>query len=395
MKNRKVAAFLICAFALSFIVIIINVKNKNDNNKPVENTNESLEETTDLKADEVETTKPNASEPETTEPETTKPEPKIVSITINAVGDMTLGINQKHSYEASFDQYYDLNGAEYFLKNVKALFEADDFTIGNLEGTLTTSNERMEKLWNHKGRPEYTSILTCASIEAVTLGNNHIMDYGQQGANDTIKYVNEAGLAYALSGQWENNYGLYETDKGITIGFVSVNEHYDESGCYPYLEEGYNTLRQAGADLVIACPHWGGDSTHVLEQEQYVMGRWCIDFGYDVVLGCHPHVLQGIEIYKGKYIVYSMGNFCYGGNKNPNEKDSMIWQQTFTFTEDVLSDTTAKVIPASLSSVSWTNDYSPIILTGDSANGLIDRLNSYCLEFGTKVNYDGSIEKIN
>lgn len=318
------------------------------------------------------------------------PEPEIIQITINAVGDITLGTNQQHSYKNSFHQYYDNFGHEYFLKNVKEIFEADDFTIGNFEGTLTESNNRNPKLWNHKGKPEYVNVLTYGSIEAVSLGNNHIMDYYQEGADDTMKYISEAGIEYALSGEWGNRYGLYETEKGIKIGFVSVNEHYDEAACYQMLGDGLEYLEEAGADLVIACTHWGGDKVYEPEPEQYLMGKWCIDMGYDVVLGCHSHLLQGIEYYNGKYIVHCMGNFCYGGNKNPDDKETMIWQQTFTFVDGVLQeDSDVTIIPCRLSSVTTTNDYCPVVVEGEEAELIIQHINERSEEFGVKFDVNG------
>ena len=320
-------------------------------------------------------------------------EPEIIDITISAVGDITLGTNQKTSYGGSFHEYYDSYGESYFLQNVKDVFAADDFTIGNLEGTLTNSNNiRTTKEWNHKGKPEYVSILKNASVEAVSLGNNHIMDYQMDGVNDTIATLDGAEIAYAISGQWGDKYGMYETDKGIKIGFVSVNEYYEGEAVRQFLEKGYDYLRGEGADLVFACMHWGGDKVHTLEQAQYDMGRWCIDLGYDLVLGCHPHVLQGIECYNGKYIVYSMGNFCYGGSKNPKEKDSMIWQQTFTFVDGVLQEeTTVKAIPCRLSTQTNKNDYCPTILTGEEAEQVINNLNKYSEEFGIKFDAEGNL----
>lgn len=325
------------------------------------------------------------------EPESQEPEPVITEITISAVGDVTLGTNQKTSYSGSFHEYYDKYDKDYFLQNVKSVFEEDDFTIINLEGTLTNSdNIRETKEWNHKGRPEYVEILTGASVEAATLGNNHIMDYQQEGVNDTISTLENAGVSYAISGTWGNHYGMYET-KGIQIGFVSVNEYYEGKSVYTYLEEGLKELREQGADLVIACTHWGGDKVHEIEQDQYDMGRWCIDQGYDLVVGCHPHVIQGIECYKGKYIVYSMGNFCYGGSKNPADKDSMIFQQTFRFVDGVLeADPSAiRAIPCRLSSSTSKNDYCPKILEGDEAESVIANLNKYSKEFGIAFDTQG------
>ena len=325
---------------------------------------------------------------------TPTPTPEIIEITIHAVGDVTLGTNQKQDYYRSFHEYYDTYGADYFFQNVKDIFESDDFTVVNLEGTLTESeNIRGSKEWNHKGRPEYAYILSNASVEAVTLGNNHIMDYEKEGVEDTIRNVSEAGMEYALSGPWGNHYGLYETEKGIKIGFVSVNEYYDGTGVYKYLEDGYIKLKEQGADLVFACMHWGEDKTHVIEEDQLKMGGWCIDVGYDLVLGCHPHVLQGIECYKRKYIVYSMGNFCYGGNKNPAEKSSMIWEETFVFTDGVLTETRVRAVPCRLSSTTKRNDYCPVVLDGEEADCWAEEMNGYCEEFDLQFDAEGYLIK--
>ena len=343
--------------------------------------NQTSEATT--QPSEATTRQPETAEPEPgtqlSDTETETQEPEVIEITISAVGDLTFGRNQKASYSGSFDEYYDDYGVDYFLQNVVDVFAADDCTIGNLEGVLTESTDiRASKEWNHKGRPEYVDILTRGSIEVVSLGNNHIMDYNEEGVKDTIDTLENAGVTYAISGVWGDKYGMYETEKGIKIGFVSVNEYYEGNTVYTFLEDGLKQLREQGADLVFALVHWGGDKTHIIEDDQYTMGRWCVDQGYDLVLGCHPHVLQGIECYNGKYIVYSMGNFCYGGSKNPKEKDSMIFQQTFTFVDGVLQENTTDIraIPCRLSGKNSKNDYSPVILEGDEAAETIQNLNS-------------------
>lgn len=339
-----------------------------------------------------ETESQTESQTETESEVVVEPEPVITEIVVSAVGDCTLGHNQKQGYAKSFDEYYDKFGADYFFQNVRSVFEADDFTIVNLEGPLTNSdNIRTTKEWNHIGRPEYVKVLTGSSVEAVTLGNNHIMDYQKDGVADTIQNVTDAGLAYAIDSDWGHALGTYEV-KGIKIGFVSVNEYYDGTRVYKWLEDGHAKLREQGCDIVIAAMHWGGDKVHTLEKNQYVMGKWCIDTGFDLVIGCHPHVIQGIEEYKGKYIVYSMGNFCYGGNRNPAEKESMIFQTKFTFVDGVLQpQTEGKVYPCRLSSVTNKNDYCPVILTGDEGQKVIDQLNGYSKEFGLFIHPDGSI----
>lgn len=329
--------------------------------------------------------------PTPTNTPTPTPTPVVIEFTISAAGDFTLGRTQKHNYEGSFDEYYDIHGEDYFLKNVDEIFMADDFTIVNLECVLTNStNIRTTKEWNMKGRPEYARMLQNASVEAVSLGNNHIMDYQWEGVNDTFQNVIDHGMVYAINSPWGDKYGMYESPEGIKVGFISVNEYYDGSNVYKWLEEGYNKLREDGADLMIACMHWGGDGVYVLEPEQYQIGHWLIDLGYDLVLGCHPHVIQGIECYNGKYIVYSMGNFCYGGSNNPTDKDSMILQQTFTFVDGVLQeDTTFRVYPCSLTSTKWRNDFCPRLLEGNEATAWIEKLNRLSAEFELEFGADG------
>jgi len=328
---------------------------------------------------------------------------EITTVTVSAAGDVTLGTNQKMDYSRTFHEYYDRFGPDYFLKNVKGVFAADDLTVVNCEGTLTDSDAIVEKQWNHKGRPEYVQILADASVEAATLGNNHIMDYGPEGVSDTMRVLSEAGITYSISGAWGNTLGMYET-KGIRIGIVSVNELYEWYDAEMHFENGYRELREQGADIVIACPHWGGDKTHVIDDDQYRLGRWCIDLGYDLVLGCHPHVVQGIECYRGKFIVYSMGNFCYGGSYNPADKDSMIFQQTFVFQNGILQDETeVRAIPCRLSTATTYNDYCPVILAGAEADAMIANLNGYSAEFGiafdrlgrlVESELEGSVKKV-
>ena len=104
------------------------------------------------------------------------------------------------------------------------------------------------------------------------------------------------------------------------------------------------------------------------------IARYAIDNGADLVLGHHPHVLQGIENYKGKYIVYSLGNFVFGGNKNPSDKDTMIFRETFTFQEGKLMDTKYEIIPCSLSSRTDLNDYQPTLLEGEEKTRVLKKV---------------------
>lgn len=319
-----------------------------------------------------------------------------IDITISAAGDATLGNHRDQEYWYTFDQTYDqAEDKGYFFANVQSIFEADDFTILNLEGPLTTSENAQESTYIIKGRPEYAKLLKNASVEAVSMGNNHRLDYGEEGSQDTVQTLTEEGIVYA----YDSNTGIYETPEGIRIGFVSVNEVYWGAGVEKTLEQGISQLRETGADLVFACCHWGIERDNYPEDYQTTLGRKCIDWGADLVIGHHPHVLQGIDQYKGKYIIYSLGNFCFGANRNPKDKDTMIFQQTFTLKLSV--DTAeskgrftvlpgeAKIIPCSISSITSRNNFQPTPLSGENAKRVIGRINEYSAAYGVSADEGG------
>ncbi len=108
------------------------------------------------------------------------------------------------------------------------------------------------------------------------------------------------------------------------------------------------------------------------------------------MIGHHPHVLQGIEEYQGKFILYSLGNFCFGANRNPPDKDCMIFQQTFTFVDGVKQeDAQIRVIPCSVSSTPSRNDYKPTPAQGEESQRILDRINEFSLEMGVRLDSEG------
>lgn len=312
------------------------------------------------------------------------------SVTISLAGDCSLGKLSIHSYAGSFYEMYDLYGASCFFRNVKNIFEQDDMTLVNFEGVLTTSNKAVEKEFNIKGKPEFNQILVEGGIDAVSFGNNHNKDYGVQSKLDTIAAFNEIGLPYAC----DTAVGIYETAEGIRIGFVSVNEVYDGAKVEIYLKNGITELAWQDVDLILACCHWGVEREHYPEAYQTELGHKCIDWGADLVVGCHPHVLQGIEKYNGKYIIYSLGNFCFGGNKNPKDKNSMIVQAVFPLTDGTVSgDAELKIIPCTISSVTTRNDYCPMVADEKKSAYIIQEMNAYSEQFGISIDAAGIVSK--
>lgn len=324
------------------------------------------------------------------EPEAAEPAPDILTVTISAAGDCSLGNHQDQEYAYSFRQAFDQTEDEgFFFENVRDIFANDDMTIVNFEGVLTFSEERDEtRTYNIKGDPEYARLLTAGSVETVSFANNHRLDYGTGGSDDTVAALEAEGIIYA----YDRNVGIYETEKGIRIGFVSVNEVAWGLGSEQLLAEGIGKLREQEVDLILACCHWGIERDNYPTENQQYLGRKCIDLGADLVIGHHPHVLQGVEEYNGKFIIYSLANFCFGANRNPTDKDTMIFQQTFTFVDGVKQeDQQVQIIPCLVSSSRERNNFQPTPAQGEEAARIIGRINTYSEGFGTSFAEDGTL----
>ena len=296
-----------------------------------------------------------------------------VSLTLSVVGDCTLGTDETFDYDTSLNAYYENYGADYFLQNVKDIFSADDLTIANFEGTLTDSDEREDKTFAFKAPASYASILTGGSVEAVNTANNHSHDYGEQSFDDTLAALDDAGIVH---------FGYDETAvmdvKGIKVGLVGIYELYDHLEREQQLKNNIAKVKADGAQLIVVIFHWGNETETVPDSNQTTLGRIAIDEGADLVCGHHPHVLQGIETYKGRNIVYSLGNFCFGGNSSPSDMDTMIYQQTFTIDADgVKKDNVTNIIPCSISSAAYDgyNNYQPTPAEGDEATRILGKIN--------------------
>lgn len=308
--------------------------------------------------------------------EAAEKEPEIVTLTISAAGDCTLGTDEFFYYPTSLPaKYEEKEDPGYFLQKVEPVFSKDDLTIVNMEGTLTQETARQDKTYAFKGDEEYVQILTEGSVEAANLANNHSHDYGDKSYTDTIETLEDAGIP---------TFGYDRTAvmeiKGVKIGLLGTNELGEYMDCEEAMIENIESLKEEGAQIIIASFHWGVERSNVPDETQVELAHSAIDHGADLVLGHHPHVLQGIETYKGKNIIYSLANFCFGGNSSPSDMDSMIFQQTFTLEDGELTeDNVTNVIPVKVSS-SWEqgiNDYQPVPAEGDTGDAIVSRIEEY------------------
>lgn len=287
-------------------------------------------------------------------------------------GDCTLGTFPECPEHLNFNSVYRASGSlTYPFDYAKYWFQNDDYTIVNLENAFTTATKAEVKEWRFKGDPAYAGMLAPSGIEGVTLENNHAKDYFEVGFQDTKDALSRNGIAYACDGT-----PLRFTVKGID--FVLLN--YD---CRTWRQEriGDQLIAQYCADIqkvktetniVLVAMHWGVEYRNNPDPYQPDYARRMIDAGADLIVGAHPHQLQGIEQYNGKYIVYSLGNFAFGGNENAVQaaRDTMIVRPRFKKDADgkpYCSGMT--IIPFAESSApdAAVNNYRPIPLYGEDA----------------------------
>ena len=294
----------------------------------------------------------------------------IKKLKISAVGDCTIGWDTNHDPEKRFDAYLEKNDGNYgyYLEKVKDMFNEDDLTIANLEGTFTEYDQKVEKEYNFSAPDAYKNVLTEGNIDIVSFANNHTHDFGEIGYEDTIKTLDSIEMPYYGYDKY-----LVKEVNGIKIGFFGLLDI--DCKKYEEIDKVLDNLKKENCDLIIASMHWGIEGDYKQNVAQERMGHYLIDNGVDLVLGSHPHRYQGIEKYNGHYIVYSLGNFCFGGNINPKDKDTFIFQQTFTFEDNELKlDDNINIVPASISGVNSTNNYQPIVLDGARGKNILNKI---------------------
>ena len=306
----------------------------------------------------------------------------VRSVTISAAGDCTFGTDINTWQTKSFVETAEENGNAYFMQNVKDIFADDDLTIVNFEGTLSENGTREDKLFAFRGLPSYAGILTEGNIEAASLSNNHSRDYGEVSYKDTHNILTNAGITVFDS----LNINVYEVN-GLKIGLFGINQLNDIDRTR--LEQAVTQVKSYNPDIIIAYIHWGVEKATEPNEEQIEYGHRAIDLGVDLVLGGHPHVLQGIEQYNGGTIAYSLGNFCFGGNDSPSDMDTIIYRHTFTV-ENGVKSSEITVVPCTISSVYETgmNNYQPTPAAGARRDRIINKMEEYNAALGgVSVNY--------
>lgn len=308
-----------------------------------------------------------------------------IIVTISATGDVTIGGDTRKKNKSIFDKQLEqeINGLDFPFENTREIFEADDMTLVNFEGTLTNGKSKTKNSFSFAAPPEYVQVLTSGSVEAVSLENNHVMDHGDQGYEDTCSTLDSVGILH--SGHLGS--AIFTTETGVDIGMLSYqtfNGNY--ANIYESIDSDIQMLRDAGCELVIVSYHWGDEKDYVPNERQVPLGRTTIDAGADLVIGHHSHRMNPIEEYNGKYICYSLGNFSFAGNTRPDDMDTYIFQQRFRVypeTGDVVNEG-FRIIPCSISSQEKVNDFKPTPAEPDHSSAIVARLEELNAKFEKK-----------
>lgn len=318
-------------------------------------------------------------------------EEKTVSLSI--VGDILM--------DSSVRAQINKNGIEYPWEMVKEYFQNDDITIGNLETSITTRGTKWEdKQFNFRSDPNNLKAMKEASIDVLALANNHTLDYGYEGLLDTLTHLDKNDIKRAGGGKnkQEAMEGSIIEKNGLKIGVLSFSRVVPDVKWYatdkrpgivgaydPHINEVIVRIEEMKkeTDIVILSIHWGVELSEIPRKQEMDLGKKLIDAGADIIMGHHPHVLQGVEIYKGKPIFYSLGNFVFG-TKNELTSNTMIGQINF-IDKDIAS---IKIIPCSIIGGR------PIPVIDDKRIEKINYINTISKDFNTKFDVEGII-KIN
>lgn len=307
-----------------------------------------------------------------------------VSIIVSAVGDITIGGDARKSRQSLFEKEKDKQSGDpsFIIRNVKDILSKDHMTLGNFEGTLTTAGIPSNKKGNDflfSAPPEYVKILKDGSIEAVAFENNHVMDHGEEGRNETTALFDREGIVWSA----EDHMGVYNTN-GVSIAMLAYQTF---NGRYPDLfkkvPEQVSDAKEK-YDIVIVSFHWGNELDYAPNANQQKLGRLTIDAGADLVVGHHSHRINPIEKYKDRYIAYSVANFSFAGNNKPRDMSTFILQVKFHVKDNVATTAGFRIIPARISSKADYNDFAPTPFTDQR---LIDNVINVLKSNGRKLEY--------
>ena len=295
--------------------------------------------------------------------------PRAIVITFG--GDVVLGGRESYyGNSASLPAFLEKEGMSWPFEKIKKFFSEDDLTVVNLECVLKEDGkgEDITKQWRFRGLPKYVQALTDGRIELVNLANNHTIDYGEAGYSETQESLK--GLI-SWCGNGQNT--IIEI-QGYKFGFAGCREttYVQFPGI---IERDIQELKEKGADYIIYQCHWGIEYEDYHNALQEAMARACQRAGADLVIGHHPHVVQGIDWIDQMPVIYSLGNLVFGGTINLTTYDAMLCQ-VFFYPERIENQVRIKLIPllTSGNASQKINNYQPVVAENEDALRILKKV---------------------
>ena len=285
-----------------------------------------------------------------------------IVVTMTFTGDFTIGENLNYNGKSIFEKELEKQKGDinFPFRNVKEILEADDLTVVNFEGTLTTAGKNQDRLDHNylfRAKPEYAAMLPDNGVDAVSLQNNHVDDCGADGLAETKESLTSVGIPYASEDE-----PAIMTVRGVKIGllaYCTVSDDNEYPRLFEKVPQDIAALREQGCEIVVVNCHWGQELDYAPNDNQQKLGKLCIDSGADLVIGHHSHRINPIEEYNGKYICYSLGNFSFCGNSKPDDMSTFIFQVKMRVKDGAATPDGFIIIPSRISSKPTTNDFAP------------------------------------
>jgi poly-gamma-glutamate synthesis protein (capsule biosynthesis protein) len=304
-------------------------------------------------------------------------------IIISAVGDIMLG--------GRWVPLLKENGYDYPFLGISETLASSDINLANLESPIAaTGCEYVGKKYRFRAEPSVAHAIRIAGFNVVTLANNHSMDFGSEALKETLRHLGDNDIASIGAGEslTEARNILFYVVKGKKIAFLGYSltqpiEFFAGTN-RPGTAPGYETFVTADivnarsqADYVIVSFHWGKEATGTVQANQRLAAHKAIDAGADVIIGHHPHVLQGIEYYKSGIIFYSLGNFTFASKSTYSDVSAVI---RLKLADDRRE---AEILPLDI--LYRRVGFQPRLLTGKRADAVIEKLNKLSEPFKTKI----------
>ncbi|MBU8568560.1 CapA family protein [Virgibacillus pantothenticus] len=295
-------------------------------------------------------------------------------ITLSMVGDTSFGTYPEAPKHLQFNTVFEKNNGDnqYVFKNSMPWFHSDDYTVINAESAFTTRTDAQDKKWRIKSDPKYAAFLPASGIEAANLANNHTMDYFAAGYEDTLNAFKKHDVAV-----FNEDIPLTKSINGIETIFLGYDYRYKKSAD-SYLHHIIQDVQKYKKEdnLVIVNMHWGIEYMEIPATYQTKFGHATIDAGADIIIGHHPHRLQSVEKYNGKYIIYSMGDYAFGADPTLKSRQTAIFRLTFAKENNAIVTKGLRIVPTLENSngSETENNYQPLPVFGKEAKEIVNEL---------------------